>query len=486
MGQRHGMIFIARSLALSHLLFAMARADLAVTLELVAASEPQASPLGFAVNSPRIAAGSIYFTRTDHSGNAPPNGIYRDGTLILPADAEISGHATCCGPAAMASDGSRLLISSASTFGASNGYQQMIALLDGNTFTRILDRTTPFAGYVSPRPRNQLSAATIDGNDVAVFISRDGSNNLPSGIARYDLAASQGQMIVLEGDEVPGGGGFFKTFPFPTLPVAEGGRIVFRGEGTTRSGLYEWTGASLRTVVDTATPLPEGGGNFLTFHGRGVAKDGGDYAFTSGGPEGLAEGVYKIVNGTMSLVANPATTAMIFPEPLTAFADISLRKGKVVFSASGGPLAFPPAVQGIYTDHSGSLEAVVDLDTDFGGRTPIYYLLMTGDAWETDDSILFQVEFDDHTSAIYRARLGEGGGNGRLDFTVEFHGPRRGTITVLHSRVGFHYTLRRSLAPGAPGTPLITLSGTGAALDFTFDDTAATDSRAFFVVEETE
>ena len=74
--------------------------------------------------------------------------------------------------------------------------------------------------------------------------------------------------------------------------------------------------------------------------------------------------------------------------------------------------------------------------------------------------------------------------HGPLPSTSEFDGPRRGRILV-PTILGKTYHLMRGTHPGQ-GTSILTRAGTGAVETFPWDDSASSDSNAFFWVEEND
>lgn len=71
-----------------------------------------------------------------------------------------------------------------------------------------------------------------------------------------------------------------------------------------------------------------------------------------------------------------------------------------------------------------------------------------------------------------------------LSSTVNFTGPKSGSITV-EGKVGFTYRLMRKENLSEEGSIIDEQAGTGADLNFNFDDSAASAQKAFFWIEET-
>ena len=112
------------------------------------------------------------------------------------------------------------------------------------------------------------------------------------------------------------------------------------------------------------------------------------------------------------------------------------------------------------------------------GTLPV---LKAGEVYTLTHNLSDFSEFDAlfNLEALYVAPI-----SGVLEADVQFTGSKSGQITV-QSEVGFTYSLRRS-------TDLVTdaevssMTGDGTPLVFSFDDSASSDSRAFFWIRRTE
>ncbi|RYD22545.1 MAG: hypothetical protein EOP87_26950, partial [Verrucomicrobiaceae bacterium] len=274
---------------------------------------------------------------------------------------------------------------------------------------------------------------------------------LPTALAVIPAAGGTVSVIVREGDTIPNGGGTFSKFDSFNIPWMHNGAVVFYGRGTSRSGIYEWSGGSLSMVVDSTTARP-GGGTFSGTFGTEPVKDGQDYAFI------YSSALYRKKNGTFSLVANSLTPVPGGTGNLSIYTSPSLRSGRLIFHATRSA---SPAEFGIYLHTDDGITPIVDTRTDFGtpGKVPVSYGLARSGAWVNDSAIAFRVTFSDKSTAIYKATFQPAAGEftGRVVFT----GPRTGTITVT-SRSGYTYALLRTTTlTAADQQQVSSLAGTG-------------------------
>ena len=97
-----------------------------------------------------------------------------------------------------------------------------------------------------------------------------------------------------ESTAIPGGTGHFTSLP--RAPSLSGTNLAFYGAGSGgQEGIYLSTRGSVKApsrIADTATPIPGGTGNFLSFSaGSGITIVGGDVLF-SGSGSGSQKGIY--------------------------------------------------------------------------------------------------------------------------------------------------------------------------------------------------
>ena len=448
-------------------------ADLHVTLQLIDSVSSQGD-----LGVPIFAGGSVYYSKSDSSAGNTPSGLYQDGTLVVPWDETISGH-LISNPVSIHSDGTVLLFSARSTFGATEPGSRFDSLnvISGGSPERIVGRGSSLPGYPIPPQGNPIGFGTIDNGLVAFRLRETPFTTPPQIMSLATVSASGGAVTIIanEGDVLPRGGGTIKKFDGSTLPYVHAGKVVFVAKGTAKNGIYEWSGGNFSTVVDSSM------GSYGTFTVNGVAKQGSDYVFMTG-QDRKGNAIYKIINGQVSLVANYQTLVPGGSGSFGEYRTPSIRQGKLLFHASNNNSS--QVEQGIYTDINSSIEPIVDMRTNFSGKTPQQMSIPIGCAWVGDDTTYIMVKFSDYTSAIYRATFTTTDSNSRLPSTVVFTGPKIGIISF-PTIGGRTYTLYRS-------TDLVDRSslgfvyGNGATMSLTFDDSGATSPKAFFYVGESE
>ncbi len=386
---------------LSFAILPAAKAGLVVELEQI--DDVPAQNSGTAFSAPWSDGVDVYYTkRDDSSEHAPPHGIYRNGALLVASGDEIDEAQIGISLVIRGLSGGSYLMSAYANYmpGEPNSYYTGIHLMPAGQ--RILDRTTEYPGYPSPLPRDLVGPATFDGGKVAFLIQpTDITPAQPASILYWQ--GGNITKIATKGDPIPDSASTFSDFERSNLPYAEGGKVVFAGRGSGAAGIYEWDGSGLRTIVNNSTPAPQGGVLGFSFNQSRVVKSGTDYAFVAGNSD---QYLYKIADGQLSLVASnqtavPGSGGTLFRK----FSDPTIRDGKVVFLAWQDSSSSPSLEYGIYTDLGGTVEPIVDLRTDFGGRTPESFSINPGHAW-VGDAVYFQVAFDDDTDAIYKATFG--------------------------------------------------------------------------------
>ncbi|GAA5482168.1 DUF7453 family protein [Haloferula sargassicola] len=448
-------------------------AALNVTLEKLA--EAPAQDFGTPLGVPWVIGGQVYYSKTDGSEGGPDYGIYRGaGTPVITWGSEVDG-ASVNNISISGVSGSNWIVSGYANYvpNEPNSYYGSIMLFPGGN--RILDKYSPFPGYPVPHPRNPIGPSSIDGGRVALTVP--GTNIAPaqpSAIAVWE--GGNISLIAKEGvTTVPGTSTAFYAFDTFTRPYAEGGKVVFVGRGSGTAGIYEWNGSTLRTVVDQATPAPQGGTLGSNFNVGNVVKSGADYAFVAGSSDNQ---LYKLVGGQLTLVASNQDA---IPEGTGNFYDFygpTIRNGNVVFVGYRSNQFAPPLQYGIYTDATGTVEPIVDLQTSFGGKTPIRFSMNVGDAW-VGDWVYFLAVFNDNSAAIYRASFEPAVET--LASTTVFTTPTSGTISV-PSVSGTNYQLMASSTLSG-GTTVQTVAGTGGTLVFSFSAPTPTPARYFFWVK---
>ncbi len=446
-----------------------------LVVELEKLDDVTTQDFGTAFSPPWRIGGDVLYSKTDDSEGASPYGIYRNGALQLEWGDEIDGSKVNNVYILGVSGGSYLMSAFANYIpGSPNSYYTGLHLMPAGQ--RILDMTTTYPGYPTPLPRNLVGGGSFDNGNVAFLIrSTDIAPAQPASIMYWQGGSIT--KIATRGDPIPGSASTFRNFDHSNLPFAEGGKVVFAGEGSGAAGVYEWSGGGLTKVVDSSTPAPQGGTLGSFFNQSCVVKHGADYAFVTGSSN---THLYKIANGQLSLVASNQTPVPGGTGNFFNFHSPTLRDGKVVFLGWRSNQFSPPLEYGIYTDLGGTVEPIVDVRTDFGGRTPVSFSINPGHAW-VDDAVYFQVAFDNNTDAIYRATFRAA--PDRLESEVVFTSPRSGTITV-ETEAGKTYTLKRSAAlDRSTAETLSSQAGTGSPLPFSFGPPDPPPGTMFYWVE---
>lgn len=225
------------------------------------------------------------------------------------------------------------------------------------------------------------------------------------------LLGPQPGVIADFGTAIPGTGETFTGFSNPDI---DDGVLAFRGVGASgHAGIYARgvTDANLVTVADVNTDIPGGNGTFTGFAPPStfgiLSTRNGDVAFRGDGAAGQ-KGVYAWIDGVLQLVADRNTQPPESPESpgspgsFFGFADTppSISNGNVAF------LTVDDIFQSyLYVRFGGELIRVVGAGDTLGGKT------VSGAAIgpeSLDGNLLaFQVFFNDGTTAIYVAILGQ-------------------------------------------------------------------------------
>jgi 6-phosphogluconolactonase (cycloisomerase 2 family) len=176
----------------------------------------------------------------------------------------------------------------------------------------LLDGSTPIPGGTGTF--NGLSATATDGDTVLVYGQGASAQN-----GLYLLDDGELNVVVDTSTPIPGGAGTFLDFVdsanFPSVPRQIGmhdGIAVFQGYGSGgQVGLYRTNGlGQVDLIADLNTAIPGGTGNFTSFGGPVIADAG---VLFKGYGTGGQEGIYKLVDGTLSLVADRNTPVPNLP-----------------------------------------------------------------------------------------------------------------------------------------------------------------------------
>jgi hypothetical protein len=307
-------------------------------------------------------------------------------------------------PVAPAIDGTHVAF-----FGAGSAGQQGIytasVIIPGNP-VKIADTATAIpsgAGNFTAFPTNPK----ISG-DYAAFTGNGSSGQ--QGIYGGSVTAQFNPFKIVDtATAIPGGSGNFTSFipGNPVAPALDGANVAFFGAGSgEQQGIYSASitipGNPVR-VVDRTTAIPGGSGNFTSFiPGNPVAPaiDGTRVAFFGAGSAGQ-QGIYvsdSAIPGNPVKIANAATVIPGGIGNFTGFGDVSISATDVAFLGFGNG-----GQQGIYALTENSLVKVVDLTDILNGRA--ITSLKFAQTGLSGDPVAFQATFADGSQGIYTAAI---------------------------------------------------------------------------------
>lgn len=338
--------------------------------------------------------------------------------------------------------------------GGPNIYQNALYLFSSGTGHRIADINTPVPGYSG---QNKISGArpATDGTSMVFKLG----TVTPVALARWQAGSIS--ILATNGTPVPSSADTFLSFAHPFMSA--NGQFVFTAKGLSRSGVYLWNAGTLSKIVDSTDLKPGTSTAFGSgFVDDSAVRNGNDTAFSH-----TSAALYKIANGTLSLVANNTVVMPGLTNKFSAVSVASLQNGKVVFRGSSGVEA------GIYTDYSGALEKIVDLRTVLDGRGISQLLISSGFAF-AGNKAYFTVQFTNGAYAVYSATLASGPTGVTLvaqrngaNFTIQFP-----------TTTGQTYDVQRAVTLSNSWQNVITgIVGTGATTNLNFP---LSTNREFF------
>jgi len=169
---------------------------------------------------------------------------------------------------------------------------------------------------------------------------------------------------------IPGTSDNFQTFH---TPVIDNGRVAFTGAGpgsaSNRVGAYTWKAGSLDVVADLNTSFPDGPSLYTSFAGD-VSISGDEVAFQAGVSAAGVGGLFVHDVGAGPSSRTVVDTNTVVPGETdtfiySMFRDFSISNSVVAFTGDGSA---PPFPGGVYTDRSGSIQAVADSTTPLPGE----------------------------------------------------------------------------------------------------------------------
>lgn len=198
--------------------------------------------------------------------------------------------------------------------------------------------------------------------------------------------------------EVPGANGTFTSFGFN--PTFDGGEAAFVASSAAGSGVYRGNGA-LRVVADETTPIPGGTGTFTGFV-DGPTIRGDTVAFRASGAGGQ-RGVYAR-RASLLRVADTATPIPDGSGTFVSFGELTHHgpaldgTGAIAFMAEG-----VAGQKGIYILRRGVLAKLVAVGDEVEGRIVAFVDL--GREGFDAGRLAFVMGFTDRTAAVVLATL---------------------------------------------------------------------------------
>lgn len=153
---------------------------------------------------------------------------------------------------------------------------------------------------------------------------------------------------------VPNGTGNFATFS-NMLSVDASGNVAFvESNGTTNNGIYLSSTGVLTRVADLNTTIPGGTGNFTSFAAFGNAIEAGRLAFRGNGSISQA-GIYALVSGNLVRIADTSTAIPDGTGNFTSFTTSYVDGTNYAFIGPGSA-----SQQGIYVSNGTTVTRIAD------------------------------------------------------------------------------------------------------------------------------
>lgn len=183
--------------------------------------------------------------------------------------------------------------------------------------------------------------------------------NSDPGVYRFDGTLST---VANATTNYPGGFGNFGFFD--SVSISETGMIGFEGGSNfSNTGVYTHTGTTLTEVANGSTPIPGGTGNFSGF--ASVRTDGNSVAFVGDGSSGQV-GIYSDESGSLDALVDSTDTVPGSAENFSFFQAVSYDAGQATFLGAG------TTVGGIYIAENGILTTVADISTLIPGTAETF------------------------------------------------------------------------------------------------------------------
>jgi hypothetical protein len=230
----------------------------------------------------------------------------------------------------------------------------------GGGFEIVADLTSPVPGRTSTF--SSFHDVSQDGGMIGFYAYTSGDPQSEKGI----YASSGGSLFVIV-DETT----HFPEQPSPSAtyyrfhsPLVDAGAVYFYGQRGTDKGIHRNESGTIDIVFDADVQMPGGVSDLDSF--RFAAGDGG-VAFEGNGMWG-EEGVYRVLPGSLEIVADWMTPVPDGPDLFTDFSwGVAVQGGRVVFTAGGS------SSHGIYEYESGTLSTLVDRNTAVPGSPTVSF-----------------------------------------------------------------------------------------------------------------
>jgi hypothetical protein len=289
--------------------------------------------------------------------------------------------------------------------------QQGVYVYADGVVRTIADINTPVPGG-SGNFRFPTAAWIADG-----FVTFTGSDEAQSqGVYGH---GPSGILIVADSSiSVPGRTDRFQAFG---LPTTDGKNVAFQHPDLPDTGIYIRYGTSIEVLVDTHTPIPNGGGATFKAVGDPHGLLGKVTVFNGFGGESNTEGAYEYrgiycsQDDTLSVIADANTP---IPDGQGNFYSFPLNAN--VMDPTTGDVAFEgedevswgrnpeqpspaPGQKGIFMDCAGRLHKVIDLTDTLDGK-PLTDVSL-GNRGLSGNQLVISATFVDGSSGIYCATV---------------------------------------------------------------------------------
>lgn len=251
---------------------------------------------------------------------------------------------------------------------------------DEITYVRVVDTTMNYPGAGLFKSFGQPSLS----NGAVVFFGQ--LDEFPAqcldecGIFHWVDGAST--IVADKSTPIPGGSGNFMNFD--GNPSHYFGTIAFIAEGSLQQGIYLDRGQGLQVVADLTTPIPDGTGNFTLFDNVYVGDDCLAFSARGAGQEGIY--MYFWDTDQMVMMANLSTPIPGGSGTFTSFRTLgglggrwpTVHEDDVTFVASGnsgqeGVYKIVNGVVSVVADRTTSVPGGVGAFTNFQAASPIIY-----------------------------------------------------------------------------------------------------------------